>query len=252
MKTAKVFLLGMLVACSVEAQWSYRAPGIPRNGDGSPNLTAPAPKTAWGTVDLSGIWQTDAKFNANLAADLPADAVPMLPWGLALYRERQDNRGKDDPEGYCKPPGVPRANGVPFPIKIVQTPGLVVILYETRTTFRQVFLDSHAVVKDPQPTWMGYSTGKWDGDVLVVETSGFNEETWLDDAGHPHSDQMRVTERFRRADFGHMFVEITIDDPKAYSRPWTVTEEFRLAADDELLEYVCNENNVDAPHRVGK
>lgn len=239
-------------AVSLQAQWEYRAEGIPRTKDGKPNLSAPAPRTAWGAVDLSGIWQTDVKFNTNLAADLPENAVPMLPAGQALYRERRENQGKDDPEGFCLPPGVPRANGVPFPIKVVQTPALIVILYETRTTFRQIFLDNHAVVKDPQPTWMGYSTGKWDGDALVVTTTGFNDKTWLDDVGHPHSEALRVTERFRRVDFGHLRVDITIDDPQAYARPWTVTEDFSIDADGELLEYVCSENNLDPPHLVGK
>jgi hypothetical protein len=176
----------------------------------------------------------------------------MLPWGQALYQQRQSNQGKDDPEGFCMPPGVPRVSGVPFPEKIIQTPSLVVILYETRTTFRQIFLDSHAVVHDPQPTWMGYSTGKWEGNTLVVQTVGFNDKTWLDDDGHPHSDAMRVTERFRRPNFGHMLIDITIDDAKTYAHPWTVTEEFQLSVDGELLEYVCNENNLDPPHLVGK
>jgi len=178
--------------------------------------------------------------------------VPMLPGGKTLYQERQDNKGKDDPEGFCMPAGVPRISGVPFPEKIIQTPTEIVILYETRNTFRQIFLDSHAVIKDPNPTWMGYSTGKWVGDTLVVETTGFNEKTWLDDDGHPHSEAMKVTERFRRPDFGHLFIDITIDDPKAYAHPWTATEEFHVDADGELIEYVCNENNLDIPHLVGK
>lgn len=241
-----------LGAVPVEAQWIYRAPNVPRTSTGAVNRAAPPPRTAWGTIDLSGVWQTDIKFNANLAADLRPDDVPMLPAARALYAGRQDNLGKDDPEGYCLPPGFPRVNGVPFPNKIVQTPTLVVMLYETRTMFRQIFLDSHALVKDPQPTWMGYSTGAWEGDALVVQTTGFNDKTWLDDAGHPHSDAMKVTERIRRPDFGHLLVEITIDDPKMYSRPWTVTQDFLLSADDELLEYVCNENNRDIPHLVGK
>lgn len=246
--------LGLILSAVtvVYGQWDYRAAGVPRTADGKANLSAPAPKTAWGTTDFSGVWQTDAKYNTDLAADLPKDAVPMLPWGKALYDERQRTHGATDPEGFCLPPGIPRANGVPFPIKIVQTPPLLLVLFETRTTFRQIFLDHHRPVKDPQPTWMGYSTGQWDGDTLVVETVGFNDKTWLDDVGHPHSDQLRVTERFRRPNFGHLFVDITITDPVAYSKPWTVTQEFLLQADDELLEYVCGENNLDPPHLVSK
>lgn len=217
------------------------------------NINAPAPRAPGGTVDLSGVWQTDIKFNANLAADLRPEDVPMLPAARAVYDQRQQNLGKDDPEGFCLPPGVPRVNGVPFPIKIIQTPSVVVFLYETRTTFRQVFVDSdHTLAADPQPTWMGYSKGRWEGDTLVVETVGFNDKTWLDDAGHPHSEAMRVTERYRRPDFGHLFVDITIDDATSYERPWSVTQEFRLVADGELLEYVCNENNRDIEHLVGK
>ena len=246
-------LIASLSSTPAQAQWTYRNPTAPRTSDGKVDIRAGAPRTTGGTVDLSGVWQTDIKFNANLAADLRPEDVQMLPAARASYDERQQNFGKDDPEGFCLPPGVPRVNGVPFPIKIIQTPSVVVFLYETRATFRQVFLDdSHTIPRDPQPTWMGYSQGRWDGDTLVVETVGFNDKTWLDDAGHPHSDAMRVTERYRRPDFGHMFVDITVDDPKSYAHPWSVTQEFRLNADDELLEYVCNENNRDPEHLVGK
>ena len=244
--------VSICLSTSGEAQWVYRAPNVPRTSTGAVDLAAPPPRNASGTVDISGIWQTDIKFNANIAADLRPEDVPMLPVARAIYAERQDNLGKDDPEGYCLPPGFPRVNGVPFPAKIIQTPALIVVLYETRTTFRQIFLDDHALLKDPQPTWMGYSMGRWEGDTLTVRTVGFNDKTWLDDAGHPHSDAMTVTERIRRPSFGRLNVEITIDDPKMYSRAWTVTQEFRLSADDELLEYVCNENNRDLPHLVGK
>jgi len=240
------------LSAPANAQWIYRAPNVPRTSTGAVDLAAPPPRGPSGNIDLSGIWQTDIKFNFDLAADLKPEDVPMLPAARALYAERQDNLGKDDPEGYCLAPGFPRVNGVPYPQKIIQTPAFIVVLYETRTTFRQIFLDQHTLAKDPQPTWMGYSTGRWDGDTLVVRTVGFNDKTWLDDAGHPHSEAMTVTERIRRPSFGRMNVEITIDDPKMYSRPWTVTQEFQLSADDELLEYVCNENNRDLPHLVGK
>jgi hypothetical protein len=249
----RIVIIATLAVLLGGAQWSYRDPNAPRSNDGKPDLAAPAPRTAYGTVDLSGIWQTDLRFNFNLPSDLPPDAVKMTPWGRALYEERQANMAKDDPEGFCLPAGVPRIGGVPFPQKIVQLPNLILILYETRNTFRQIFLDrDHKLVEDPQPTWMGYSTGKWEGDTLVVETTGFNDKTWLDDAGRPHSEALRVTERFRRLDFWHLSVEITIDDSKAYERPWTVTQEFLLNADTELIEYVCNENNRDIPHLVGK
>ena len=198
MRVPATIVVFVVLACTVNAQWRYRDPAAPRLRDGTIDIKAPPPRTPSGTVDLSGLWQTDVKYNFNLGADLKPDAIVMLPWAQALYDERRDNNGKDDPEGFCMPPGFPRVNGVPFPQKIIQLPTSIVILYETRTTFRQIFLDSnHTLTAEPQPTWMGYSKGRWDGDTLVVETTGFNDKTWLDDAGHPHSEQMKVTERFR-------------------------------------------------------
>jgi hypothetical protein len=179
--------------------------------------------------------------------------VPMTPWAQALYAERLANHSKDDPEAYCLPAGVPRATAAGgLPSRIVQTSDLIVILQESKTMFRQIYMDGRTLQKDPQPTWMGYSTGAWEGDVLVVRTSGFNEQTWLDDVGHPHSESLRVTERYRRPDFGHLFIDITIEDQKAYSRPWTVTEDLRLDPEGDLMEYVCNENERDVRHLVGK
>jgi hypothetical protein len=253
MKIPATLVTVALLTCTVSAQWRYRDPSAPRLADGTIDVKAPAPRTASGTVDLSGIWQTDLKYNFDLAADLKPGEIVMLPAAQALFSERRGTNGKDDPEGFCLPPGFPRVNGVPFPQKIIQLPGTVIILYETRTTFRQVFLDSnHTLTNDPQPTWMGYSRGRWDGDTLIVETTGFNDKTWLDDAGHPHSEQMKVTERFRRPSFGQLLVDITIDDPRSYAKPWTVTQAFQLIADGELIEYICNENNLAPPHLVGK
>jgi hypothetical protein len=253
MKAPATIVVFVVLACTVDAQWRYRDPSAPRTADGRVDVKAPPPRTASGTVDLSGIWQTDVKYNFDLGADLKPGDIVMLPWAQALFAERRDNNGKDDPEGFCMPPGFPRVNGVPFPQKILQMANAIVILYETRTTFRQIFLDSnHTLTTDPQPTWMGYSRGRWDGDTLIVETTGFNDKTWLDDAGHPHSEQMKVTERFRRPSFGQLLVDITIDDPKAYAKPWTVTQAFQLLADGELIEYACNENNLAPPHLVGK
>jgi hypothetical protein len=253
MRLSAVIVVVVALTCTVSAQWSYRDPTAPRTADGKVDVKAPAPRTSAGTVDLSGIWQTDTKYNFNLGADLKPGDIVMLPWAQALVAERQGNLGKDDPEGFCLPPGFPRVNGVPFPQKIIQTASAIVILYETRTTFRQIFLGTnHTLPSDPQPTWMGYSKGRWDGDTLIVETTGFNDKTWLDDAGHPHSEQMKVTERFRRPSFGQMVVDITIEDPKTYAKPWSVTQAFQLIADGELIEYICNENNLDVPHLVGK
>src|SRR5688572_1580035 len=179
MRTAAMLVMVTVFACTVSAQWRYRDPTAPRTAAGTVDVKAPPPRTPAGTVDLSGLWQTDVKYNFNLAADLKPGDVVMLPWAQRLFDERRDNFGKDDPEGFCLAPGFPRVNGVPFPQKILQTPSAIVILYETRSTFRQIFLDSHALVADPNPTWMGYSKGRWDGDTLIVETTGFNERTWL-------------------------------------------------------------------------
>jgi hypothetical protein len=177
----------------------------------------------------------------------------MQPWAADLYKHRRETLSKDDPTGIlCTPGGVPRSNAVPYPFKIVNTPGLVIILYEAVHSYRQIFTDGRQLPRDPNPTWLGYSVGHWEGDELVVESNGFNNEGWLDNDGHPNTEQLRVTERFRRKDFGHMDIVITIDDPGAYTRPWTVTIPLVLAADDEILEYICSENNRDVEHLVGK
>jgi hypothetical protein len=149
---------------------------------------------------------------------------------------------------YCKPTGVPHVNSVPIPYKIVQTPRLVLILYEENTVFRQVFLDGRQAVEDPLPRYLGYSTGKWEGDTLVVDTVGFHDGGWLDGMGHPHSDELHVIERFRRTDVGHLTIETTIDDPGAYTRPITFTVTSTLFPDDDLLEYFCTDNEKDVEH----
>jgi hypothetical protein len=159
---------------------------------------------------------------------------------------------KDHPGVRCLPSGFPEKNFVPAPYKILHMPGLIVFLYESRTIYRQVFMDGRPHPADPNPAWQGYSIGRWEGDTLVVETTGFNGLAWLDMSGHPATDALRVTERFTRRDFGHMDLRITIDDPKAYTRPWTVSADVRLLPDDELIEHICQENNRDLAHMVGR
>ena len=241
-----------LSVIQIPAQWlDLKTKGLPRNQDGSPNLTAPAPRKADGTPDLSGMWMVPGlKYLINIAADLKE--VPFQPWAAAEYKKRMDNRGKDDPNNFCLPSVIPEKIAVTSPWKIVETPGLTLILYESRTIFRQIFTDGRPLPKDPNPTWQGYSVGKWDGDTFVVETTGFNGKGWLDTNGHPVTDALHVIERYRRKDFGHMDVEITIDDPKAYTKPWTIHENPELQPDTELLEYICEENNRDVGHFVGK
>jgi hypothetical protein len=231
-----------------QAQWiGYPTPGIPRLADGTPNLLAPTPRIA-DKPDLSGLWGPDAKYFFDIAAG--GVNVPMQPNALVLLQERRANHGKDHPHARCLPLGMPLM--VAASMKILQTPMGMTILYEEESTFRQVFLDGRPLPKDPQPTWKGYSIGHWDGDDLVIETAGLNAKAWLDQAGHPQSEALRLTERYTRRDFGHLRIQITIDDPQYYTAPWTVTEEHALSADDEILENVCLDNEKDAVHLTGK
>ena len=257
MAAATAFVITMAIPAA--AQWiNYPNPNTPRMADGKPNLTAPAPKTADGKPSLAGIWQRVSLTlpprpfgTPNNLTDWLAKGseIRMLPWAEALFRERlEKNLGGGRPSERCLPHGIPDAMlpGVNF--KFVQTPGLTVLLYEEFNHYRQIFTDGRPFPdNDPQPTWFGYSTGKWDGDTFVVDSMGFNDQTWLDDSGHPHTEAMRTTERFRRVDFGHMDLTVTIDDPKAYTKPWSVNIPLRLLPDTDLLEDVCD-NERDSSH----
>jgi hypothetical protein len=238
-------------AAPAAAQWiRLPVPGTPRTADGKPNLSASVPKTADGKIDLTGIWVVASnKYLPNIAAD--GVEVPFRPEAEALYKRRRETNGVGRPTEQCLPHAVPDAALVGYPFKIVQTPAVLVFLFEPFIDYRQIHTDGRALPKDPQPTWMGYSVGRWEGETLVADTTGFNDRTWLDDGGHPHSDALRVTERFRRKDFGHMDLQITIDDPKMYTKAWTVNVPYNLVPDTELIEYVC-ENERDLPHMVGK
>jgi hypothetical protein len=234
------------------AQWvNYPTPGIPRTKDGKPNLSAPTPRTREGKPDFSGIWAApDGRYLENLAAD--GVEVSMQPWAAKLFQERQQNEGRDRPSNQCLPHSVTDFDAHFTPKKLVQTPGALIMLFEAYHSWRQIFTDGRPLPEERDPAWYGYSVGKWEGDTLVVDTVGLNEKTWLDDQGHPHSDALRILERFRRPDFGHMQVEVTIDDPKAYTKPWTVQIPWNFVADTELLDWVC-ENNKDPEHiRAGK
>jgi hypothetical protein len=246
-----IVFIGIMSAPAFSQWLNYPSAGVPRTPDGKPDLSAPMPRRADGKPDLSGIWVADTpKYLGNLAAD--SGPVPFQPWAEKLYNERKANLGKDDPEAQCMPQGVPKVNALPYPFKIFQMPNQVVILYEMFYLYRQVFTDGRELPKQfANPSWMGYSVGKWDGDDFVVETAGVNEKFWMDTNGHPHTESLRVTERFRRKDFGHMELEVTIDDPKAYTKPWKATIKQHLLPDTELLEFVC-EQNLDPAHLVGK
>ena len=193
-----------------------------------------------------------ARYIGNIASDLKPGEVPLRPWAEALYKKRQEDKSKDDPTGHCIPGGVPRSNAVPYPFKILNSDGMVVILYEAVHGYRQIFTDGRELPKDPNPNWQGYSVGRWEKDAFVVDSSGFVENSWLDNGGHPGTESLRVTERFRRKDFGHLEIAVTINDEKAYTKPWTITMPYEFLADTDLLEYVCTENEKDLQHLVGK
>src|SRR5262249_451710 len=251
--TAAVLLCS--TAVSSPAQWlNYRDPLTPRTGDGKPSLSAPAPKTADGKPDLSGIWQADDLTHFfDLNADHQQPEVPSQPWAKAVSQERQDNLHKDDPLNRCVPAGVPTTNII-APFKIIQTSRLVVVLYETtaNSAFRQIFTDGRSLPTDPQPTWLGYSVGQWEGDVLKVDSIGFNDQDWLDtEIGHPQTEALHVIARFRRLDFGHMEIGITIDHPKAYTKAWTANIKLHLLRDTERLD-MTRENERDRGHLNGK
>jgi len=251
--------MGSFLLCSAvtDAQWlHYPTTGIPRLPDGKPNLSAPPPQTAYGKPDVSGIWTKDTPgfldYFYDLAKDLGRDDVVMTPWAQAIAQQRESRNHIDDPWGYClAPPGVPRIN-VSAAFKILQTPTVTALLYELDTSpiFRQVHTDGRPLPENPEPTWLGYSIGRWDGDALVVTTAGFRDGGWIDtQKGRPHSDALRVTERIRRLSIGRMEMEITIDDPKAYVKPWIVKVPFRLIADSELLEGSCDSHDKTMEHR---
>ena len=255
MDTRALLIMIAAPTLALQAQWlNYPTPGIPRLADGHPNLAAPAPKTQDGKPDLSGVWnRLSPKYRINIAADLKPDEVQ--PWARELVKQRVENIGKDSMIARCLPLGPQyvtdadsTAGGM---MKIAQMPGLILIL-NPDLTYRQVFMDGRPLETAPNPSGMGYSVGRWDGDTLVVESIGFNDRTWLDTSGHPHTEALRMTERYRRRDFGHMDIEVTLQDPAVYARTWTVRVKAELAADTELLEYVCNENSRDLEHWVGK
>jgi hypothetical protein len=243
-------IFSMLILCGtasapVVAQWlNYPTPGIPRLPNGQPDLNAAAPKTADGKPDLTGLWRVNAGFayGANVVADLSPEDI--LPWAEQLSRERTLNLGIDDPSAIgCLPRGPRNITGSSLGqlMKVVQTPTLITMLYE-ELTYRQIHMDGRPLPKEPSPSFMGYSVGRWEADTLVVESVGFNDRTWLDFSGHPHTEALRIIERYRRVNFGRVDLQVTFDDPGAYRRPWTVPVAVTLAPDTELLEFVCNEN----------
>jgi hypothetical protein len=235
-----VAVLASLMSSVSAAQWlNYPTPGVPRLPDGKPNLSAPAPRTPDGKPDLSGIWRGASPLHRfNIAQDLKPEDIQ--PWAEALFLQRVRDSRKDSPLAKCLPVSLPFHNFFNL-TRIVQRPELMVMLYESpNSPHRTVFTDGRELPQDANPTWLGYSVGHWEGDTLVIRSSGFNDSGWLDSAGHPQTEALRITERLRRRDFGHMDFEITIDDPKVFTRPFSVKAERLLAVDTDLLEDVCD------------
>jgi hypothetical protein len=242
-------------------------PGAPRTADGRINMTAPAPR-ANGRPDLSGIWQVQAeprapgglfglgesansKYFRDILSDFPRDARPLTAAGAELLRGH-GLPGAFNPTLNCLPDGVPHGDLLPEPFKIVHSAGVILFLYEVETTFRQIFTDGRRLPADPSPSWQGYSVGRWDGDTLVIETTGFNDRGWLDARGTGHSTGMHLEERFRRRDYGHLDLTITISDPLTFTRPITVRVVEELLPDTDLLEHYCVENERDDAHVPGR
>ena len=259
----------------IHAQWlNHRTPGIPRTADGKPNLSARTPRAADGKPDLSGLWQTasappdlleriipgatngageeaPSQYFINILSDFKPEEAPLLPAARKLFEQRAPTFTNESPISHCLPEGMPMVEMSPAPYKIIRTPGMLVMLFERDTTYRQVYTDGRSLPDDPQPSWLGYSVGKWDGDSLVVNSIGFNNRGWLDARGHTHSEALHMTERFHRLDFGHMEVQLTLDDPKTFTRPFTIKLKQRLVPDSDLLESFCAENEKDVTHLGG-
>jgi hypothetical protein len=260
----------LCIACLVTltapafAQWpAFPAPDLVRTADGKVDLTASAPRVD-GKPDLSGLWRPRPdplgqvggvenvvfpRYMDDVAIDANADPLAIVrPEYADVVRNRLEPFGLHDPINRCAPPGALRLLSLPPPVKIVQARGLVLLLHEKETTFRQIFTDGRDLPADPHPTFMGYSIGRWDGDTFVVTSRGFTDQSWLDMTGHPHSEAMQMTERYRRIDTGHLQVEITVTDPSVLKTPITATQHFLLIPDGELIEYYCTENEKDVSH----
>jgi len=273
----RLLILCACLSTVAQGQWlNYPTPGTPRGRDGKPNLSAPAPRAADGKPDLSGVWHvhptplaemkrlfgddvavtdvpgmeidTISKYALDILLDFKPEEAPMRPETMEIFRRHAKGA---DPMGLCVPLGIPIAGLVSEANKIVQSPRMIVILYESDGTHRQIYTDGRALPKEiAQPSWLGYSAGKWVGDTLVVESTGFNDKTWLDVIGHPHSEALRIVERYHRRDFGHLDVEITFDDPQMYTKPFTIKYTEDLWADSDIFENICNENEKDRSHVV--
>jgi hypothetical protein len=274
----RVILIALLGSTSLAAQWiNYPTAEVPRKADGSVNMTAPTPRLGDGKPDFSGIWTTaepnrptgglsspsnqaaagaapivedkpgdpkaitSSRQMSNIGVDLPG-GLPYQPWLVPIVKERTANDAIDDPHIRCLPDNFLRAYGLPHLLKFVHKPGLLVVLNEMNAGYRQVFTDARPLPDNPTPSWQGYSSAKWSGDTLVVDTIGLRDDTWIDWNGSVLTEAAKVREEIRRPDFGHLEIRVTVDDPKAYTKPWTVTLKQRIVVDTELIDEICLEN----------
>jgi hypothetical protein len=284
---ALVFLGTPSASTNLAAQWfKYPTAGVPRKADGHVDMFAAAPRLVDGKPDFSGIWTTGEPFDrralglsspkdlptpkdpqslhpaetpgdpsaivgsrhmSNIGIDLPG-GLPYQPWLRALTKERTDNLAKGDPHIRCLPDSFLRAYGMPHLLKFVHTPGLLVMLNEVNAGYRQIFTDARPLPQDPNPSWQGYSSGKWSGDTLVIDTIGLRDDTWIDWNGSVLTQAAKVREQIRRPDYGHLDIEVTVDDPKAYTKPWTVKLSQRIVVDTELVDEVCSEDEQSLKH----
>jgi len=258
LRMRSTYLLALITA-AVALPLAAQTPDLGRPGGAVPEIPGrtppspvipkgPTPRTADGKPSLSGVWNPDRNFIGDISRALKkGEELPLQPWAAKLTKGRM---AADDPEASCLPTGVPRMS--PYPYKILQSPTLIVLLFEGNIhSFRQIFLDRATHPKNLNPTWYGDSIGKWDGDTLVIDTIGFNDRFWFDFIGHPHTEQLHTIERYRRPDLGTLEDEVTIEDPGAYTKPFTITSKSRLTQGSDLMEYICNENNRDVKHIVG-
>jgi hypothetical protein len=284
--TVALVILGTSASTHLAAQWlKVRTAGVPRKADGKVDMSAPAPRLADGKPDFSGVWATGepnrrteglsspkeaqgprepqsptygespgdpgaitaSRQMANIGVDLPG-GLPYQPWLVPIVKERTDNLAKDDPHIKCLPDNFLRAYGLPHLLKFVHTPNLLVVLNEMNAGYRQVFTDARPLPEDPTPSWQGYSSGKWSGDTLVIDTIGVRDDTWIDWNGSVLTQAAKVREQIRRPDFGHLEIQVTVDDPTAYTKPWTVTLKQRIVVDAELIDEICLENEQSLKH----
>ena len=263
-------LTAVLASLPVNGQWiKYPTAGVPRKADGTVNMAAPAPRLADGKPDFSGVWTTgdpnrptggaeprnaqeqatpgdpaairSSRQMANFGIDLPG-GLPYQPWLVPIVKERTANNAIDDPHIRCLPDNFLRAYGLPHLLKFVHTPSLLVVLNEMNAGYRQVFTDARPLPRDPEPAWQGYSSAKWSGDTLVIDTIGLRDDTWIDWNGSVLTREARVREEVRRPDFGHLEIRVTVDDPRAYTKPWSVTLRQRIVVDTDLIDEICLEN----------